>query len=310
MRVFYKHNVASTRVDQSGATQALTYGRQTLAITQLPLLPACLVANNSLNTPTAIASSGKMATTAYTPFGFARHEHQASVGFNGDPCDPLTGNYGLGQGYRWYSPALRRFQAADDISPFGLGGVNSYAFTHNDPVNKNDPDGHQERKYFRNLSLIKPNPAEGKRLGFFRSQPRQGKPSLFVHLHSDKEAVSFQGVDYNPKQFIELLGKLNISLGDYKKLIFTSCYAGNTFAPEVARAIQITVMAPSGILTAAVDFNKKSDTYNLSYLSKPQAGFFPQDQLAPPEDYVFGLMKFVPVQHMSHTIRGFAETGR
>ena len=310
MRIFYQHTVASTRIDQGGATQALAYGRQTLAITHLPLLRASLFASNMLNTPTAIASSGKMATIAYTPFGFARHEQQASVGFNGAPSDPLTGNYGLGQGYRWYSPALRRFQAADDISPFGKGGINCYAFTHNDPVNKYDPDGHQGRKYFSNLLQVKSNSAEGKRLGFFKSQPQQGKPSLFIHLHGDGEAVSFQGVDYPPQQFIELMGKLNIRIGDYKKLVFTSCYAGETFAPDLARATQKTVMAPLGVLTAAVDFNKRSNTYDLNYLSKPHAGFFPQDQLAPAEDYVFGLMKFVAVQTKSDTIRGSAGTGR
>ncbi|VVM71876.1 RHS repeat-associated core domain-containing protein [Pseudomonas fluorescens] len=64
------------------------------------------------------------------------------LGFNGERPDSLTGYYLLGNGYRAFNPVLMRFNSPDSWSPFGAGGVNSYAYCSGDPVNRNDPSGH------------------------------------------------------------------------------------------------------------------------------------------------------------------------
>ncbi|ANN68601.1 RHS repeat-associated core domain-containing protein [Bordetella bronchialis] len=56
--------------------------------------------------------------------------------------DGVTGGYALGNGYRMFLPALMRFNAPDTDSPFGLGGVNGYAYCADDPINGSDPSGH------------------------------------------------------------------------------------------------------------------------------------------------------------------------
>lgn len=74
-----------------------------------------------------------------------KKQHRLSanpIAFNGERQDPVTGNYLLGNGVRMYSPTLMRFHAMDSLSPFGLGGVNSYAYCLGDPVNQRDPSGH------------------------------------------------------------------------------------------------------------------------------------------------------------------------
>ncbi|ANN67450.1 RHS repeat-associated core domain-containing protein [Bordetella bronchialis] len=63
-------------------------------------------------------------------------------GFTGARSDRITAAYPLGNGYRWFIPALMRFNATDDLSPFGPGGVNPYAYCTGDPVNHSDPSGH------------------------------------------------------------------------------------------------------------------------------------------------------------------------
>ncbi|MDE1337376.1 RHS repeat-associated core domain-containing protein [Vibrio aestuarianus] len=65
-----------------------------------------------------------------------------SLGFNGQRRDPVTNNYHLGNGYRVYNPRTIRFNAPDSMSPFGKGGINSYAYCLGDPINKSDPSGH------------------------------------------------------------------------------------------------------------------------------------------------------------------------
>lgn len=81
---------------------------------------------------------------SYAPYGHNVLLDQAYslLGFNGELRQYLTGHYLLGNGYRPYSPALRRFCSTDNLSPFGAGGVNAYAYCAGDPVNRTDPTGH------------------------------------------------------------------------------------------------------------------------------------------------------------------------
>ena len=64
------------------------------------------------------------------------------IGFNGERQDRTTQKYHFGNGVRMYNPSLMRFHATDSMSPFGKGGINSYAYALGDPVNHRDPSGH------------------------------------------------------------------------------------------------------------------------------------------------------------------------
>ncbi|KAF3204771.1 hypothetical protein TWF106_001420 [Orbilia oligospora] len=79
----------------------------------------------------------------YTPFGAQSPDtiDDFLIGFNGERYDPLTRDYLLG-GYRAYNPTFGRFRSPDSMSPFGKGGLNSYAYCLNDPINRMDPTGH------------------------------------------------------------------------------------------------------------------------------------------------------------------------
>jgi RHS repeat-associated protein len=89
---------------------------------------------------------------AYSPYG---HRSIASgllslLGFNGERPDPVTGHYLLGNGYRAFNPVLMRFNSPDSLSPFGKGGMNSYTYCSDDPINNTDPTGHY-KTFFENL---------------------------------------------------------------------------------------------------------------------------------------------------------------
>lgn len=79
--------------------------------------------------------------TAYSPYGH-RSQGVTFLGFNGEPPDSVTGHYLLGNGLRAFNPVLMRFNQPDNLSPFGQGGLNTYAYCMGDPVNRRDPSGH------------------------------------------------------------------------------------------------------------------------------------------------------------------------
>lgn len=80
--------------------------------------------------------------SAFTPYGFQSSSQGARshLGFNGQLREP-TGWYHLGNGHRVYNPVLMRFHSPDQLSPFGAGGMNPYAYCSGSPVGRVDPSG-------------------------------------------------------------------------------------------------------------------------------------------------------------------------
>lgn len=82
-----------------------------------------------------------LSACSYGPYGYQSARPTTVLGFNAAWFDPVSQTYQLGNGHRSYHPQLRRFISADVLSPFGLGGVNAYAYCSNDPINRYDPSG-------------------------------------------------------------------------------------------------------------------------------------------------------------------------
>jgi RHS repeat-associated protein len=99
-----------------------------------------LSGNDWHGSPMLSRTSGTNTSHAWSPFGAGAT--LLLPGFNGERQDPLSGVTHLGNGYRAYSPVLRRFTCPDSESPFGIGGINPYAYCESDPINQTDPSGH------------------------------------------------------------------------------------------------------------------------------------------------------------------------
>lgn len=141
---FYRGKQLQLLVGQFGARQV--FGTADLLLTERHIMPGA-TKSFQLTTNmqrTLILAVGARDTVALINgcYGFNKKNHDFIIGYTGQHLDKKTGCYMLGNGYRAYSPELMRFIAPDGASPFGEGGINSYAYCNGDPVNYQDDTGH------------------------------------------------------------------------------------------------------------------------------------------------------------------------
>ncbi|SPP30986.1 putative deoxyribonuclease RhsA [Arsenophonus endosymbiont of Aleurodicus floccissimus] len=97
--------------------------------------------NDSLLWSEDTGTSNEGELHVWSPYGSGKPSDRLP-GFNGERVDPVSGTYHLGNGYRAYNPVLMRFNCPDNLSPFGTGGINPYAYYSGDPINHTYPSGH------------------------------------------------------------------------------------------------------------------------------------------------------------------------
>lgn len=83
------------------------------------------------------ASGSMLEQESYEPFGNGPGSSLTEYGFIGERLDPDS--HLLNLNARFYDPALQRFITEDPIG--ATGGLNAFAYTDNDPINRLDPSG-------------------------------------------------------------------------------------------------------------------------------------------------------------------------
>lgn len=142
---FYRHQHLVTERQGQASQSVFQQDEQLLAVqsSENDTLKNQLLATDQQRSVLQLIDSLGRLSQVYTAYGHPRAESGLSslLGFNGERRDPVTGHYLLGNGHRAYNPVLMRFNSPDRLSPFGQGGLNSYAYCLGDPVNFSDPTG-------------------------------------------------------------------------------------------------------------------------------------------------------------------------
>lgn len=152
---FYCENRLATEIQGEEHQSIVQHGDQLLAQQQHKAgrFESSLLATDLQRSVLCNLNTKVLRSTAYAPYG--HHSFGSGLlGFNGQLPDPVTGHYLLGNGYRAFNPALMRFNSTDNLSPFGMGGLNAYAYCLGDPINRSDPTGHFVPKISQDLSKV------------------------------------------------------------------------------------------------------------------------------------------------------------
>lgn len=141
-RRFYRAELLCSEVAGEDRRSIMHEERQLLALSQGQ--ETVLFRTDGCGHVMQALSGGANARHVYSPYGQrpAADGLGSLFGLGGEPLDPVTGCYLLGNGYRAYDPVLMRFHRPDSWSPFEGGGLNPYAYCLGDPINLSDPTGH------------------------------------------------------------------------------------------------------------------------------------------------------------------------
>ncbi|MBK4997332.1 RHS repeat-associated core domain-containing protein [Pseudomonas sp. S37] len=105
-------------------------------------ISTALLATDDGESVVGVKSQAQVKSVIYNVYGFHNPDDIPAQrpAFNGHLLVNVL--YLLGNGYRGYNPVLMRFHSPDSLSPFGVGGLNSYGYCEGDAINFSDPSGH------------------------------------------------------------------------------------------------------------------------------------------------------------------------
>lgn len=148
---FYNHLRMTTEIQDAAHYSVFQSGETVLAQTRYDDggSTCSLLASGFQRSVLQEVSPDGSRSIAYSAYGHS--DEPGELGFNGERTDPVTGHYLLGNGYRAFNPVLMRFNSPDSWSPFGRGGINSYAYCSNNPVMNADPSGHAMFSFIKSL---------------------------------------------------------------------------------------------------------------------------------------------------------------
>jgi len=149
-RLFYKNGQLSSEIGNGQSVTLFSAFNTPLAERSAE---TTLLAENSQSSIVNSSSRNSRKYLSYTAYGHGQTD--LTLGYTGQRYDRLTNLYLLGNGYRAFSPRIMRFLSPDSFSPFGPGGINSYSYCSDDPINHVDPSGHIVQAIKRALGVNK-----------------------------------------------------------------------------------------------------------------------------------------------------------
>lgn len=238
---------------------------------------AKLLAFDKLRTVQRLFINGGLISSSYTAYGFLPYLQTSVTGFTGEYCDPTTGCYLLGNGYRAYNPQIMRFNSPDSDSPFGSGGLNCYAYVQGDPVNQSDPSGHGPRKiwedfYYRNRikTIYKGRGVKVDGIRIFPIPAPPSEPNATVHVvaHGGRSGKRVFGKkkSYLPQELNQLLKEAGVDTKNRHMHLMACNMAKGSYIEEFASDAETTASSyDSAVLVS--DFEDSGLQY--AYVIKP-----------------------------------------
>ncbi|WP_313740647.1 RHS repeat-associated core domain-containing protein [Pseudomonas sp.] len=198
-------------------------------------------------------TSHDAARSAYTPYGFSNGK-SARFKFKGEYFNDHSQCYPLGAGRRSYSPVLMRFLSADVFSPFGMGGINAYAFVKGDPINLSDPSGNAPHPTPRPVFYYRGPIQVVDRMRVFYTEPEPGRQVLNIGAHGAPGRIRISIFKLKASAVVDALRRKGIEVAG-KEVHVLACHSadrteggGPSFIEQMAAFTKAPVTGYRGVL--------------------------------------------------------------
>lgn len=177
-----------------------------------------------------LSSSDEHEPRAFTAYGYRHSQYpgtnKALLAFNGERLHSEINGYLLGNGARTYLPSAMRFSTPDILSPFGAGGINSYAFVEGDPINYSDPSG--KFRFFTRSKTFSgtARPVEGQFIFMAKHPTIKNKRAITVVTHGAAGTIDSAFGGTNASTFLRNIKKAGFDTNKYDTHII-ACMSAN-----------------------------------------------------------------------------------
>ena len=291
---FYCKSRLVTEMQGAESYSIIQHGNQVLAQQQVEgntLNTTLLATDQQRSLLQALTANNLPQPIAYSPYGHRPVEDGllSLLGFNGERPDPVSKHYLLGNGYRAFNPVIKRFNSPDGLSPFGRGGLNSYAYCQGDPINYIDPNGRWPK--WAMFSSIRGTGMQKIRMiddaAFTFIDESKGKIRFNIKAHGEPAATNqtskivFKDRVLSPAQLHSEL-KHTLANEQIDTIRILACHSADggtrSFAAEFARLTKKPVKGYKGVVVANNDPAAILEQFNYSKQRFPGAPYKDLDE--------------------------------
>ncbi len=180
-------------MEENTILASAAFGSGRIVATDQSTVPHYYLCDHLGSTRAIVAETDVTETYDYYPYGLTWLQAEQPIGINtylftGKEWQAQDGVDLYDFGARFYQSRFGKWLSIDPLAEEYMG-ISPYAYCGNDPVNRVDPDGMRDDKYYNSLGYLIYDTEDGNRTFVMRPSNANGESHRLVNYISEQEAI-------------------------------------------------------------------------------------------------------------------------